>query len=136
MTDAVATRDAAQRWASVWKTAWEARDTDAIVTLYHPDALFSTEPFRVPFRGSSGVRSYVGQAFDEEREPRVWVGEPVVDGARAAIEWWAALEENGREITLAGTSMLRFDADGLVIEQRDAWNQADGLSSPPDGWGA
>jgi hypothetical protein len=53
MTDAVATRDAAQRWASVWKTA-----------------------------------------------------------------------------------MLRFDADGLVIEQRDAWNQADGLRSPPDGWGA
>ena len=125
----------AQHWAEVWKAAWEARDTDAIVALYHPDVRFSTQPFRVPYLGTSGVRAYVQQAFDEERGPRVWVGDPVIDGSRAAIEWWAALEENGREITLAATSVLRFDASGLVTEQRDAWNQTDGLASPPEGWG-
>jgi nuclear transport factor 2 (NTF2) superfamily protein len=127
--------DAARRWAEVWQRAWEARDTDAIVALYHPDAHFSTEPFRVPYRGTAGVRDYVQRAFDEERDPRVWVGDPVVGGDRAAVEWWASLLENGREITLAGTSVLRFDERGLVVEQRDSWNQADGLRSPPEGWG-
>jgi hypothetical protein len=45
------------------------------------------------------------------------------------------LTENGAEITLAGTSVLRFDPDGLVAEQRDTWNQADGRREPPDRWG-
>jgi nuclear transport factor 2 (NTF2) superfamily protein len=127
--------DAAARWARVWHEAWEARDTESIVELYAPEVLFSTESFRVPYRGRDGVRTYVQQAFDEEREPRVWVGEPVVAGDRAAIEWWATVVENGVRITLAGISMLRFDADGLVVDQRDAWNQADGLREPPKGWG-
>lgn len=126
---------AARRWAEVWKTAWEAKDTSAIVALYHPDVIFSTQPFRTPYRRQAGVREYVSQAFAEEEGQRVWIGQPVVDGDRASIEWWAALTENGIETTLAGTSVLRFDADGLVVEQRDTWNQADGRREPPDRWG-
>ncbi|HYN64449.1 MAG TPA: nuclear transport factor 2 family protein [Candidatus Limnocylindrales bacterium] len=126
---------AARRWAEVWRSAWEAQDTDAIVALYHPDAVFSTQPFRAPYLGQAGVREYVSQAFADEDAVRAWVGRPVVDGDRATVEWWAALTENGAETTLAGTSVLRFDADGLVVEQRDTWNQADGRREPPDGWG-
>lgn len=127
--------DAAARWARVWHDAWEARDTEAIASLYAPDAVFSTEAFRVPYRGREGVREYVSQAFAEEREPRVWVGAPIVTGDRAAIEWWAAVVENDRPITLAGVSVLRFGADGLVTRQDDAWNQGEGLQQPPHGWG-
>ena len=127
--------DAARRWAEVWKSAWEAKDTEAIVALYHPDVVFSTQSFRTPYLRRAGVRDYVSQAFAEEVRPQVWVGEPVVDADRAAIEWWAALTENGVETTLAETSVLRFDADGLVVEQRDAWNQADRRREPPEGWG-
>jgi hypothetical protein len=126
---------AARRWAEVWKSAWEAKDTEAVVAIYHPNVIFSTQPFRDPYLRRAGVRGYVSQAFAEEAGPRVWVGEPIVDGSRAAIEWWAAVTENGIETTLAGTSVLRFDADGLVVEQRDTWNQADGRREPPDGWG-
>lgn len=127
--------EAARHWADVWQRAWEARDTEAIVALYHSDVVFSTQPFRTPYLRQSGVREYVSQAFGEEAAVRVWVGEPLVDAERAAIEWWAALTENGVETTLAGTSVLRFDADRLVVEQRDTWNQADGRREPPEGWG-
>jgi hypothetical protein len=89
----------------------------------------------MPYLRHAGVREYVSQAFGEEERVRAWVGEPVVDGDRAAIEWWAAMTESGIEITLAGTSVLRFDVDGLVVEQRDTWNQADGRREPPEGWG-
>ena len=119
----LSTAEAAQRWADAWKRAWEAQDTEAIVELYHPDVVFLTQPFRDPYLRRTGVREYVSQAFSEEEEVRVRVGEPVVGTDRAA---WAALRENGVEITLAGTSVLRFDANGLVVEQRDAWNQAEG----------
>jgi ketosteroid isomerase-like protein len=126
----------AGRWADVWQRAWEAGNVEAIVALYHPDVLFSTQPFRLPYRGQAGVREYVTRAFAEEQGARVWVGSPVVDGDRATVEWWAALIENGVETTLAGTSVLTFDRDGLVVAQRDTWNQADGLHEPPAGWGS
>ena len=127
--------DAARRWAATWQHAWEALDVDAIVALYHPDAVFSSQPFRPVRRGREGVRAYVSGAFAEEREVRAWFGTPIVDGERAAVEWWAALVDEGREVTLAGTSVLRIDADGLVLEQRDTWNVGDGRSESPEGWG-
>lgn len=127
---------AARRWADTWARGWEARDTDAIMGLYHPSAVYSTQPFRTPNRGRDQGRGYVQQAFDEEAEVRAWCGTPIVDGDRAAVQWWATMLENGVEVTLAGISILRFDADGLVIDQWDAWNQADGRISPPEGWGS
>lgn len=133
---ALSTTDAARRWAETWKRAWEAQDTEAIVELYHPDVVLSTQPFREPYLRRAGVREYVSQAFSEEEDVRARVGDPVVGDDRAAVEWWASLRENGVEITLAGTSVLRFDADGLVIEQRDAWNRAEGGREPPARWGS
>ena len=94
--------------------------------LYAAEVVYSSEPFRIPYNGLEGVRSYVSQAFEEEESARSMFGEPVVGDGRAAVPWWANLVENGLRITLAGSSLLCFNADGLVIEQWDAWNQADG----------
>jgi hypothetical protein len=58
---------------------------------------------------------------------------PLVDGDRAAVDWWAVVTAtDGSLESLAGTSLLRFDPDGLVIEQRDSWAAADGLHELPD----
>lgn len=123
--------DAARRWTRTWKDGWESLDPEPILARYAPDALLSTEPFREPYRGREGVRQYVTAALREEEDPRVWMGEPIVDGDRASISWWASLREDGADATLAGTSVLRFDADGLVIEQWDAWNQLAQRRDPP-----
>jgi hypothetical protein len=69
----------------------------------------------------------------EEEDPRVWIGEPIVDGDRAAIAWWASLREEGRDATLAGVSIVRFGTGGLVEEQWDAWNAAGERRAPPSG---
>jgi hypothetical protein len=45
---------AAARWARVWHDAWEGQDPEAIVALYAPDVLFSTQAFRVP-RAAGGL---------------------------------------------------------------------------------
>lgn len=129
------TIESARRWARTWEHAWAALDTEAIVDLYASDALLSTEPFREPYRGREGVRAYVSRVFGEEEDPQVDVGVPVIDGPRAAVPWWASLRESGADTTLAGVSILRFDADGLVVEQWDAWNVVRQRRRPPREWG-
>lgn len=128
-------REHALRWADTWQASWQALDVEAVVALYADDAVFASQPFRRAYRGRSGVRQYVSGAFGDEAEVRARFGEPLVDGDLAAVEWWATLREGGDEITLVGTSVLRFDAHGLVLEQRDTWNQAAGRHDPPLGWG-
>ena len=50
------------------------------------------------------------------------------------MDWWAVItSKDGSSQSLAGTSLLRFDAEGLVAEQRDAWADADGRHEIP-GW--
>lgn len=124
-------RAAAARWALTWTEAWEALDPDQIVALYAPDVVFSSEPFREPVRGPAGVRSYVERVFGEEDDVRVRVSAPIVDDDRASISWWASLREDGQDVTLAGTSILRFDAGGRVVEQWDAWNTFPERRDPP-----
>jgi ketosteroid isomerase-like protein len=128
MTD---NRAAARRWAAAWRRGWESLDPEPILACYAPDALLSTQPFREPYRGLDGVREYVTQALAEEADPRVWLSEPITDGDRASISWWASLREDGADATLAGTSVLRFDRDGQVAEQWDAWNQSAARAEPP-----
>ena len=121
--DPMDTHDAARRWAEAWKHGWEALDVETVMALYAPGAIHFTEPFREPANNASDIRAYVERVFGEEEDPRVWIGEPIVDGDRAAIAWWASLREEGADVTYAGTSVMRFDADGLVLEQWDSWNQ-------------
>ena len=127
--------EAARAWSDAWKHGWEALDVELVLARYAPDCVLSTEPFREPFRDVDGVRRYVTGVFGEEAEPQVWISPPIVEGEHASVSWWASLLEDGAATTLAGTSVLRFDADGRVIEQWDAWNQLRERRAPPERWG-
>jgi SnoaL-like domain len=110
----VDTREAAQRWADVWERGWREHDFDAIAALYADGAFWQQNPFRDPEPG------YLARVFDEEESADCEFGTPIVDGDRAAVRWSARtkLVDGGSE-DLAGVSLLRFDADGLVVEHRD-----------------
>jgi hypothetical protein len=96
--------------------------------LYAPDATFYSHPFRAP----QGPAEYAAWAFADQQAAQCRFGEPVVDGARAAVDWWAVVTSiDGSLQSLAGTSLLRFDDDGRVVEQRDAWADADGHHELP-----
>jgi hypothetical protein len=118
----VTTHEAVQRWVDAWISGWRALDPEPIVAVYADDCFYLSHPFRQP----QTPRSFIVSAFAEEELAEPWFGEPLVDGDRAAVEWRAYVRENGRDVTLAGTSLLRFDADGLCVEQRDAWAVEDG----------
>ena len=71
-------------------------------------------------------------AFGEQAAAVCRFGEPVAAGDRAAVDWWAVItDRDGSQQTVAGTSLLRFGANGLVVEQRDVWADADGFVELP-----
>ena len=110
--------DAARAWVEAWELGWRIHDAEPIVARYAEGAVFRSHPFREP----EDPRAYVERVLaEEEAEPEVWFGEPIVSGDRAAVEYWAILRVEGKEQTLAGTTLLRFDAEGLVVEHRDYW---------------
>ena len=121
---------AAKAWVEAWTAGWLEHDADRIVALYADDAVFVSAPFREPLHGPEGVREYVDWAFSEEDAVEAWFGEPVAAGDRAAVEYRAVITYQGREQTLAGTALIRFAADGRVVEQRDYWHMEDGRLDP------
>jgi len=125
----------ARRWVEGYRRAWEALDAEAAAALYAEDAVDYSAPFRPPNLGREGVLAYTRQAFGSEAEHEIWFGEPLEAGDRAAAEWWATMLEDGREVTLAGCTMLRFGPDGLVAESGNYWHLEDGRRPPPEGWG-
>ncbi len=128
------TEAAARRWTETWRRAWPERDVHAIAALYADGAVYRALAFREPDRGAAGVRRYLETTFAEEEAIECWFGEPIVAGERAAVEWWATWNEDGAPLTLAGTTVLRFDASGRVVDHRDYWNQVDQREEPYDGW--
>jgi hypothetical protein len=126
--------DAARRWATVWERAWPAKDREAIVALYTDGVEYRALALRELELGIAGVRDYLARCFAEEDAIECRFGEPFAGGDRAAVEWWASWTEEGHDLTLAGVTLLRFDADGMVVDHRDYWNQVDRREPPYAGW--
>ena len=85
-----------------------------------------------PFREAQPPGSYATWAFADQVAVDFRFGSPIVDGDRAVVDWWAVITSTSGEVeTLAGVSLLRFDGDGRVLEQRDAWASNPGRVDMP-----
>ena len=132
------TRAAARRWAAAWERSWRTHEVEHAARLYSDTVVFRSHPFRDAAEGRAGVVDYMKWAFAAERDQDPAFGEPRVDGASAAVEYWttAVDAENDSETTIAGCSLLTFDTDGRVVGQHDYWHQERGRRRPPAQWGA
>jgi hypothetical protein len=128
------TQEAARRWARTWERAWPAKDGAAIAALYAEDATYRSHPMRDPEPG--GASAYVQREFAAEDSIECRFGEPMAGGDRAVVEWWASWVEKGRELTLAGATVLRFDQEGQVVDHVDYWADGEGRIPPSAGWGS
>lgn len=111
-----------------WSRAWPARDHEGVAALYADGAVFLSQAFREP----QAPAEYATWAFADQAAVESRFGELLVDGDRAAVDWWAAITSaDGSVETIAGTSLLRFGPDGLVVEQRDVWAREPGRRELP-----
>jgi ketosteroid isomerase-like protein len=114
-------RAAAARFAEVWQECWVSENVEAITALYAEDCVHRSMPFREPHSGKQAFADYLRWSFADEHAASVRFSTPIVDGDRAAIEFWVTFDGGG---TLAGCVFARF-RDGLVIETRDYWHPAE-----------
>jgi ketosteroid isomerase-like protein len=122
---------AARRWADEWAQGWREHDSERIAALYADGAVFRSAPFREP----QDPCAYTEWAFADEDAVECRFAEPILSGDRAIVEYWAVISAEGKEETLAGVALLRFDSHGRVVEQRDYWNMEPGRRDPHADWG-
>ena len=123
-------------WIDGYRAAWETRDPDAAAALFTEDASYRDTPYSEPPLGRDGVRDYWAGVTATQEDVAFLSGTPVVEGDRAAVEWWVTMLNGGAEVTLAGEFLLRFDENGLCRELREYWHYSEGRLAPPEGWGA
>ena len=124
-------RTAASRWISKYTEAWLKRDAKTVASLFAENAVYRSHPFRPEVKGRGEVLEYTVGAFDLDEVYEVRFGRPVVEGMRAAVEYWGVMKEDGKDVTIAGCVMLRFGKSGLCEELRDYWILKEGRISPP-----
>lgn len=122
-------------WLEGYREAWESRDADAAAALFTADSLYREQPYAEPFVGPQGVHEYWTRVTETQSEVRFRYGTPVVEGNRAAAEWWVTMLNGGAEVTLAGEFLLIFDDSGKCRELREYWHFSEGRLEPPAGWG-
>jgi hypothetical protein len=119
------------RWIRNYTKAWLKKDAKAIASLFTEDATYLSHPFRPMTHGRKSIFDYTLGALDVGQVYEVRFGKPIVEGPRAAVEYWTTMKEKVEDVTLAGCVMLRFAKSGLCKELRDYWVlQAGRLSAP------
>ena len=129
------TRLTVNRWIRNYTKAWLKKDTKAITSLFTEDATYHSHPFRPVTQGRKSILDYTLGALDVGQVYEVRFGKPVVEGSRAAVEYWTTMREKVEDITLAGCVTLRFAKSGLCKELHDYWVLQTGRQQVPLNWG-
>jgi len=128
-------RQQVDAWLDGYRRAWEQADTPAVLGLFTTDAGYRSHPLRPAHTGHNGIGAYWDRATADQRDVRVRLGDPIVDGDRVAVEWWTLMRAGGSPTTLVGCLLLTFAGDGRCRELRECWNVAEGLVDRPADWG-
>jgi ketosteroid isomerase-like protein len=123
-------------WIEGYRRAWEDADTELLVSLFTEDASYRSSPFREPNLGHDGIRAYWERAAGTQQGVEVRMGEPLVEGNVAAVEWWTTMDgPDGGVVTLPGCLLLQFAGDGRCFDLREYWNLEPERRQPFAGWG-
>jgi hypothetical protein len=122
-------------WLERYRRAWIERDADAASRLFTEDATYREQPFQAPFVGRAAIRDYWARVTASQTSVELRYGQPIVDGRRLAVEWWANLQTAEGPVTLAGEFLLRFADIGECRELREYWLLTQARIDPPSGWG-
>jgi hypothetical protein len=122
-------------WLESYRRAWDEADTPAVLGLFTTDATYRSHPLRPAHVGHDGIATYWNRATADQRNVRVRLGDPIVDGDRVAVEWWTTMHAGDTPVTLVGCLFLTFAADGRCLALRECWNLTEALHDPPPDWG-
>jgi hypothetical protein len=123
-------------WVESYARAWEEVDAEAAAMLFAEHATYRSFIFDEPHVGRDGVRAYWSDVTSTQSDVQVRMGRPIVEGHRAAVEFWTNMQNEGADITLVGCLLLIFDDEGRCQSLDEYYELAQGRIEPPETWGA
>lgn len=114
--------DALVRRVAAWFEALTPATLATIDRIYAADARFEDPFTRV--QGLPAIRDLYQRMFDTLQQPRFSVVETLTQDVRCMLVWDFRFRRAGREHCIRGTSLLRFAADGRIVDHRDHWDAA------------
>ncbi len=122
-------------WLDNFGKVWRESDAEAAAALHPADGVYRNSPFlEEPYVGTEAIRGFWERALVGVGELDFRYGIPVIDGDRAAVEWWVTEVNAGEAYTLAGIFLLTFEGE-LVSDLREAFVKQPGALQPHEGWG-
>lgn len=121
-------------WLRAYADAWENADA-GVAELFSEDATYLSQVFREPHTGRDGIRAYWAGATATQKETRVLIGDPLIDGDHVVAEWWTTMVEEDGPVTLPGVLLLDF-AGAHCRVLREYWAYESGRHHPFPEWGS
>jgi hypothetical protein len=126
---------AIESWLERFRLAWEHGDAgDWIEWAFTDDAVMRHHPMRPPHCGHDEIRLHLRRQGAILGDAEVRFGRAVIDGNRAAVEWWSNATDGTHHATMTGSLFVRFAADGRVEELRRYGEMLPGAHEVPYGW--
>lgn len=111
-------------WLANYGRAWQARDPITFSELFAADAAYYWTPFREPQLGREAITTAVRAAFSGQRD--IHFSFRVLAGSAApyVAHWTCEFTRisSGRQATVDGIFVLRFDDQGQCAEFREWWH--------------
>lgn len=128
-------RETVTAWLDRFGEVWREGDAEAAAALHPADGVYRNSPFLDhPYVGTEAIRGFWERALVGVSDIDFRYGIPVIEGDRAAVEWWVTETNSGEAATLAGIFLLTFEGE-LVSDLREAFVKQAGAHEPHDGWG-
>jgi len=122
-------------WLDNFGKVWRESDAEGAAALHPAHGVYRNSPFmEKPFEGTDEIRAFWERALVGVSEIDFRYGVPVIQGDRAAVEWWVTEMNSGEPFTLAGIFLLTFEGD-LVVDFREAFVKQSGKHEPHENWG-
>ena len=117
-------RDEFEAWLARYGEAWEARDPEAAVALFGPDATYQETPFDPPMVGADAIRAYWAGVPETQRDIRFDAEVLAIADKTGFARWRCSFTriEGGARVELDGIFEVVFGPDALCVEFREWWH--------------
>lgn len=104
-----------------YRRAWETFDGDEWVALFTEDAEYHDDPFGTAIVGHNGLRAYLLDAVESQRDVEFTVERHWVSGDTLLAAWHASFvrRASGRHVRMAGFLVGEVAPDGRIARFRE-----------------
>jgi hypothetical protein len=117
-------------WIEELRRGWSAGEPEAIGKLFTQTVVYRASPFEEPLVGRDLVVAHWQEELGDVDEAVVDFSSPLIDGDRAAVEWWAVVTRAGSVKSDSGALVLEFTGS-LCSRLHEYWMLRDGALEAP-----